>query len=76
MNSNTLQRDVAIPIPKRRFRAPRLLSLAVLIAPLAMAQTAVRIDLTKPGLPVSPTLYGLMTEEINCKTAEGIFQLK
>ena len=38
-----------------------------------MAQTAVRIDLTKPGLPVSPTLYGLMTEEINYSYDGGLY---
>ena len=37
--------------------------------PQAMAQTTVRIDLSKPGIPVSPTLYGLMTEEINFSSA-------
>lgn len=51
--------------PHRRLLNASLFSLAFLIAPLAMAQTAVRIDLSKPGLPVSPNLYGLMTEEIN-----------
>ncbi len=73
MNSNIPPRDAVTPIPQRRFRTPRLLSLAALIAPLAMAQTAVRIDLTKPGLPVSPTLYGLMTEEINFSYDGGLY---
>jgi len=62
-----------MPVAQRRFRAPRLLSLAALIAPLAMAQTAVRIDLSKPGIPVSPTFYGLMTEEINYSYDGGLY---
>lgn len=53
--------------------ASLLLSLAALIAPLATAQTAVRIDLSKPGIPVSPTLYGLMTEEINYSYDGGLY---
>ncbi|MYM90174.1 alpha-N-arabinofuranosidase [Rugamonas sp. FT82W] len=50
-----------------------LLSLAALIAPLAMAQTTLKIDLAKPGIPVSPTLYGLMTEEINYSYDGGLY---
>ncbi|HWW68456.1 MAG TPA: hypothetical protein VN089_00795, partial [Duganella sp.] len=73
MNSTIPPRGAAMPIPERRFRASRLLSLAALIAPLAMAQTAVRIDLSKPGTPVSPTLYGLMTEEINYSYDGGLY---
>ena len=64
MNSN---------ISSRRARAPRLLLLAALIAPLATAQTTLRIDLSKPGIPVSPTLYGLMTEEINYSYDGGLY---
>ncbi len=62
-----------MPVAQRRFRAPALLSLAVLIAPLAMAQTTVTIDLAKPGIPVSPTFYGLMTEEINYSYDGGLY---
>lgn len=54
-------------------RARRLLALTALIAPLAMAQTALRIDLSQPGIPVSPTLYGLMTEEINYSYDGGLY---
>ncbi|MYN20135.1 alpha-N-arabinofuranosidase [Rugamonas sp. FT107W] len=50
-----------------------LLSLAALIAPLAMAQTTLKVDLAKPGIPVSPTLYGLMTEEINYSYDGGLY---
>jgi len=50
-----------------------LLSFAALIAPLAMAQTTLKIDLAKPGIPVSPTLYGLMTEEINYSYDGGLY---
>jgi alpha-L-arabinofuranosidase len=73
MNSNTPSRIAAMPIAQRRLRTPDLLSLAVLIAPLAMAQTTLRIDLVKPGVPVSPTLYGLMTEEINYSYDGGLY---
>jgi alpha-N-arabinofuranosidase len=73
MNSNLSSRHAAMPVAQRRFRASRLLSLAVLITPLAMAQTAVTIDLSKPGIPVSPTLYGLMTEEINYSYDGGLY---
>jgi alpha-L-arabinofuranosidase len=73
MNSNIPPRGAVMPIPQRRFRAACLLSLAALIAPLAMAQTAVKIDLSKPGIPVSPTLYGLMTEEINYSYDGGLY---
>src|SRR3954451_24815964 len=73
MNSNIPSRGADMPIPQRRFRVRGLLSLAALIAPLAMAQTAVRIDLSKPGIPVSPTLYGLMTEEINFSYDGGLY---
>jgi len=62
-----------MPVAQRRFRAPGLLSLAVLIAPLAMAQTTVTIDLSRPGIPVSPTFYGLMTEEINYAYDGGLY---
>ena len=73
MNSNISSRRASTPVAQRRFRAPRLLSLAALITPLAMAQTTVRIDLAKPGIPVSPTLYGLMTEEINYSYDGGLY---
>ncbi|MFL6697516.1 MAG: alpha-L-arabinofuranosidase C-terminal domain-containing protein [Vitreoscilla sp.] len=73
MNSNIPFRIAAMPISQRRVRARGLLSLAALIAPLAMAQTTLRIDLAKPGVPVSPTLYGLMTEEINYSYDGGLY---
>jgi alpha-N-arabinofuranosidase len=73
MNPNIPPRDAIQPLPQRRCRLSRLLSLAALIAPLAMAQTAVTIDLSKPGIPVSPTLYGLMTEEINYSYDGGLY---
>lgn len=72
MNLNIPSPDAVMPVAHRRFRAP-LLSLAALIAPLAMAQTAVTIDLSRPGIPVSPTLYGLMTEEINYSYDGGLY---
>src|SRR5215203_2057502 len=73
MNSNVPLRSPITHRPQRRLLAAGLLSLATLIAPLAMAQTALRIDLAAPGLPVSPTLYGLMTEEINFSYDGGLY---
>src|SRR5215216_6031467 len=73
MNSNFPLRGSIAHTPQRRLLAAGLVSLAALIAPLAMAQTAVKIDLAKPGLPVSPTLYGLMTEEINFSYDGGLY---
>jgi alpha-L-arabinofuranosidase len=73
MNSNIPSPAAGMPVAQRRFRAPRLLLLAALIAPLATAQTTLRIDLSKPGIPVSPTLYGLMTEEINYSYDGGLY---
>jgi alpha-N-arabinofuranosidase len=68
------------PSPAHELECPNALrdrrrpfSLTTLIAPLAMAQTALRIDLNKPGLPVSPTLYGVMTEEINYSYDGGLY---
>jgi alpha-N-arabinofuranosidase len=73
MNSNFSLRGSIAHTPQRRLLAAGLFSLAALIAPLTMAQTTVKIDLTKPGLPVSPTLYGLMTEEINFSYEGGLY---
>jgi alpha-N-arabinofuranosidase len=73
MNTNTASPRVAMLVAQPRLRALCLLSLAALVAPLAIAQTALRIDLSKPGIPVSPTLYGLMTEEINYSYDGGLY---
>jgi alpha-N-arabinofuranosidase len=73
MNSNFPLRGSIAGTPQRRLLAAGLFSLATLIAPLAMAQTTLKIDLAKPGLPVSPTLYGLMTEEINYSYDGGLY---
>jgi alpha-L-arabinofuranosidase len=35
--------------------------------------TTITLDLNKPGVPVSPTLYGLMTEEINHSYDGGLY---
>src|SRR6185312_6562935 len=37
------------------------------------AQTKLTLDLTKPGVTVSPMLYGLMTEEINYSYDGGLY---
>src|SRR5438477_2723310 len=54
----------------------RLLSVAILVFILTAAngQTPkLTLDLAKPGLPVSPMLYGLMTEEINHSYDGGLY---
>ncbi len=44
------------------------------IACLALQATAtLTLDLSKPGVAVSPTLYGLMTEEINFSYEGGLY---
>ncbi len=48
-----------------------LLASAILSAP--QAQTTLTVDLTKPGVAVSPNLYGLMTEEINHSYDGGLY---
>ena len=46
----------------------------MLILPFALQQTArLSLDLTKPGVAVSPTLYGQMTEEINYSYDGGLY---
>jgi alpha-N-arabinofuranosidase len=46
----------------------------VLLAATAAAQTpTLRIDAAKPGAKVSPTLWGLMTEEINYSYDGGLY---
>jgi alpha-L-arabinofuranosidase len=39
----------------------------------ALAVPMLTLDLTKPGIPVSPTFYGLMTEEINHAYDGGLY---
>lgn len=44
------------------------------IAQISFAQTpAITLDFTKPGVNVSPMLYGLMTEEINHSYDGGLY---
>jgi alpha-N-arabinofuranosidase len=53
-----------------------LLVVTVVLAPvlaLAADPTTVTLDLSKPGAPVSPTFYGLMTEEINHSYDGGLY---
>ena len=49
-----------------------LISLAVPVL-LAQAPAALNIDLGRPKAPASPTLYGLMTEEINYSYDGGLY---
>jgi alpha-L-arabinofuranosidase len=55
-------------------KAPLLISLAILATSLA-AQTpaTLKVDLGRAKSPVSPTLYGLMTEEINYSYDGGLY---
>ncbi|MHB8637779.1 MAG: alpha-L-arabinofuranosidase C-terminal domain-containing protein [Fimbriimonadaceae bacterium] len=43
------------------------------LALLLQAQVRLSLDFTKPGVAVSPTLYGLMTEEINHSYDGGLY---
>lgn len=48
----------------------------MLLAAIILAQAttpSLTLDLTRPGLPVSPVLYGLMTEEINYSYDGGLY---
>src|SRR6201996_6276573 len=48
--------------------------LCFVISSNLMAQTTkLTLDLTKPGVNVSPTLYGMMTEEINYSYDGGLY---
>ncbi|MBC3917096.1 alpha-N-arabinofuranosidase [Undibacterium sp. CY18W] len=59
-------------LTSRRY-LPLLVLASTLISAFASAQTTVKIDLSKPGIPVSSTLYGLMTEEINYSYDGGLY---
>jgi alpha-N-arabinofuranosidase len=56
---------------KKRLAATLLL--AALTIPALCAQATLNIDLKNPKAPVSPTLYGLMTEEINYSYDGGLY---
>ncbi|MBN9502000.1 alpha-N-arabinofuranosidase [bacterium SCN 57-13] len=45
----------------------------ILLALLAQSVTTLSLDFSKPGVAVSPTLYGLMTEEINHSYDGGLY---
>ncbi|HUB27088.1 MAG TPA: alpha-L-arabinofuranosidase C-terminal domain-containing protein [Tepidisphaeraceae bacterium] len=49
-----------------------LLAVSVLSAP-AFASGSLTVDVSKPGVAISPTLYGLMTEEINHSYDGGLY---
>jgi alpha-N-arabinofuranosidase len=62
-----------IPLPKKfPARAATLLALP-LLATIAAAQATLTIDTTHVKAKVSPTLYGLMTEEINYSYDGGLY---
>ncbi|GAB3909623.1 alpha-L-arabinofuranosidase C-terminal domain-containing protein [Mucilaginibacter boryungensis] len=50
-----------------------ILSLCLVVATIAKAQVKLTVDMTKPGVNVSPRLYGLMTEEINHSYDGGLY---
>ena len=50
-----------------------LLTTLVMPALFAQAPAALKVDLGRPKSPVSPTLYGLMTEEINYSYDGGLY---
>ena len=54
-------------------RLPATLFVAALTISDLHAQTTLNIDLKKPKAPVSSTLYGLMTEEINYSYDGGLY---
>ena len=61
-------------MPAPRPQLPALLFLAAATAALrAQAPATLTVDLNHPGAPVSPTLYGLMTEEINYSYDGGLY---
>src|SRR6187200_2694910 len=67
MKRNTIQKSIS----KMSFC---ILVLSGFIIPRINAQTTkLTLDLTKPGLNVSPMLYGLMTEEINHSYDGGLY---
>src|SRR6476659_2641058 len=41
--------------------------------PAVFGQATLKVDLNRPKAPVSPTLYGLMTEEINYSYDGGLY---
>ncbi len=48
--------------------------LALALAPFAFAASAtIDVEVNKPGAPIAPTFYGLMTEEINHSYDGGLF---
>ncbi|MGH7970045.1 MAG: hypothetical protein ACREIC_15090, partial [Limisphaerales bacterium] len=48
-----------------------LLTLA--LSPSARSASTLRIAVDKPGHPISPTLYGIFFEDINCSADGGIY---
>src|ERR1700674_5786268 len=55
------------------FRFPSLISLVCIFATFASADSVLKIDTAKVTAHVSPTLYGLMTEEINYSYDGGLY---
>ena len=53
-----------------------LLTAALMLAtcaPLCAAPATLTVDVAKPGHAISPTLYGIFFEDINCSADGGIY---
>ncbi len=75
MASGVMNAEISIA-PMRVSRTALLAAAAVMIAAVCMAQAptaTLNIQLDKPAHAVSPTLYGLMTEEINYSYDGGLY---
>src|SRR5476651_977076 len=58
---------------KKFYMIQRVLLLLLMTTALKAQNPRLTLDLTKPGVNVSPRLYGLMTEEINHSYDGGLY---
>src|SRR5476651_1824880 len=58
---------------KKFYMIQRVLLLLLMTTALKAQNPRLTLDLTKPGVNVSPQLYGLMTEEINHSYDGGLY---
>ena len=75
MTSGVINAEISI-VPVRASRAALLAVTGVIITGVCIAQAptaTLNIQLDKPAHAVSPTLYGLMTEEINYSYDGGLY---
>ena len=64
---------MSLKIDNTRTKTALLLTAFVTPALLAQQTATLNVDLNRPKSPVSPTLYGLMTEEINYSYDGGLY---